>query len=209
MNIVPNIKNAYLRKYKETLYQINDKDYIASQSVKLKGQKKKNVKIYNALGKDNNNADFHMILTALGEIYNYGHNYSDFNSDWYRADENHTISCSYIGNDNCGLTNDSLLLAFLDINENELLQARNMDAGTGDYPFYSYEDCLHKNKFLLPQTMLNETKMYNEFLVERKIKKDGKLVNRKPSYAVFMAKNIEDINDKDERWQQAKKWLHN
>lgn len=64
---------------------------------------------------------------------------------------------------------------------------------------------MDKNKFLLPQTMLNETKMYNEFLVERKIKKDGKLVNRKPSYAVFMAKSIEDINDKDERWQQAKK----
>ena len=44
INIFPNLKNAYLKKYQETLYQINEQDYIGSQSVKLKGRKKANVK---------------------------------------------------------------------------------------------------------------------------------------------------------------------
>lgn len=40
LNIIPNLKNAYLRKYQETLYQINNQDYIGSQSVKIKEEKK-------------------------------------------------------------------------------------------------------------------------------------------------------------------------
>ena len=53
--------------------------------------------------------------------------------------------------------------------------------------------------------MINETKMYNEFAVERKVEKDGKLVNRTPSYVVFMANNLEEIYDENNsRWQQAK-----
>ena len=50
--------------YQETLYQVNDADYIGAQSVKIKG-KENEVKIYNVLGKNNDRADFNMILTAL------------------------------------------------------------------------------------------------------------------------------------------------
>lgn len=113
MNIIPNLKNAYLEKYKETLYQINDKDYIGSQSIKIKGHKKKNIEIYNVLGKDNSNADFNMILTSLGGIYNYYHDYTNFKNDWDRADDNHMISCSYIGNDNLATVDNNCLLALL------------------------------------------------------------------------------------------------
>ena len=206
MNIVPNLKNTFLEMYKETLYQPKQEDYIGLQTVKIKGMKKSNVQIYNVLGKENNNADFNMILTSLGGIFPYGHDFSNFKSDWDRKDSNHTISCSYIGNDSLALTNDDLLLAFADINSNELIQARNMDAGTGDQPFYSTNEYLHKSKFLSPETMTNSTKNYNEFFVERKIEENGHLSNRKPSYVVFMAENIDDINDKkNERWIRTKK----
>lgn len=206
MNIVPNLKNTFLEMYKETLYQPKEEDYFGSQTVKVKGMKKTNVQIYNVLGKENNNADFNMILTSLGGIFPYGHDFSNFKSDWDRTDSNHTISCSYIGNDSLALTNDDLLLAFANINSNELIQARNMDAGTGDQPFYAIDEYLHMNRFLSPETMTNLTKNYNEFLVERKIEENGHLSNRKPSYVVFMAENIDDINDKkNQRWIRAKK----
>ena len=110
MNIVPNLKNIFLEMYKETLYQPKEDDYIGSQTVKIKGMKKSNVQIYNVLGKENNNADFNMILTSLGGIFPYGHDFSNFKSDWDRTDSNHTISCSYIGNNSLALTNDDLLL---------------------------------------------------------------------------------------------------
>ena len=206
INIFPNLKNAYTRKYQETLYQINEQDYIGSQSIKLKGKKRTDVKIYNVLGKNNDRADFNMILTSLGGIYFLNHNYNDLNADWDRQDENHTFSCSYIGNDFLGVVDDTYLLAFSDIQENELLQARNQDAGTIDYAFEDWED-LSQNKFLLPQNQINSSKLYyNEFLVERKVEKDGKLVNRKPNFVVFMANTIEDINDKNNtKWYAAKK----
>lgn len=204
INIVPNLKNAYLHKYKENLYQVNEEDYIGTQSVKTKG-KKVDVKIYNVLGKNNDRADFNMILTSLGGIYFYNHNYDDLKADWDRADKNHTISCSYIGNDFLGVVDESYLLAFSDIEENQLLQARNQDAGTVDWPFDSWED-LGNNSFLTPQTEINSSKLYNELLVERKIERDGKLVNRTPSFAVFIAETLEDINDnKNSRWQAAKR----
>ena len=204
INIVPNLKNAYLHKYKETLYQVHEEDYIGTQSIKTKG-KKADVKIYNVLGKNNDRADFNMILTSLGGIYFYNHNYDDLKADWDRADKNHTISCSYIGNDFLGVVDETYLLAFSDIEENELLQARNQDAGTVDYPFYSWED-LENNSFLTPQTEINSSKLYNELLVERKIEKDGKLVNRTPTFAVFIAETIDDINDnKNSRWQATKR----
>ena len=206
MNIVPNLKNTFLEMYKETLYQPKEDDYIGSQTVKIKGMKKSNVQIYSVLGKENNNADFNMILTSIGGIFPYGHDFSNFKSDWDRTDSNHTISCSYIGNDSLALTNDDLLLGFADINSNELIQARNMDAGTGDRPFYAINEYLNKSRFLSPETMTNSTKNYNEFFVERKIEENGHLSNRKPSYVVFMAENIDDINDKkNERWFRAKK----
>ena len=204
INIVPNLKNAYLRKYKETLYQVNEEDYIGTQSVKTKG-KKVDVKIYNVLGKNNDRADFNMILTSLGGIYFHNHDYSDLKADWDRADKNHTISCSYIGNDFLGVVDESYLLAFSDIEENQLLQARNQDAGTVDCPFNSWED-LGNSSFLTPQTEINSSKIYNELLVERKIEKDGKLVNRTPTFAVFIAETLDDINDnKNLRWQEAKR----
>lgn len=204
INIVPNLKNAYLHKYKETLYQVNEEDYIGTQSVKTKG-KKVDVKIYNVLGKNNDRADFNMILTSLGGIYFYNHNYDDLKADWDRADKNHTISCSYIGNDFLGVVDETYLLAFSDIEENELLQARNQDAGTVDYPFDSWED-LENNIFFTPQTEINSSKLYNELLVERKIERDGKLVNRIPTFAVFIAETIADINDnKNSRWQATKR----
>lgn len=204
INIVPNLKNAYLHKYKETLYQVNEEDYIGTQSVKTKG-KKVDVKIYNVLGKNNDRADFNMILTSLGGIYFHNHNYDDLKADWDRADKNHTISCSYIGNDFLGVVDESYLLAFSDIEENQLLQARNQDAGTVDWPFDSWED-LGNNSFLTPQTEINSSKLYNELLVERKIERDGKLVNRTPTFAVFIAENLDDINDnKNSRWQAAKR----
>ena len=204
INIVPNLKNAYLHKYKETLYQVNEEDYIGTQSVKTKG-KKVDVKIYNVLGKNNDRADFNMILTSLGGIYFYNHNYDDLKADWDRADKNHTISCSYIGNDFLGVVDEGYLLAFSDIEENQLLQARNQDAGTVDWPFDSWED-LGNNSFLTPQTEINSSKLYNELLVERKIERDGKLVNRTPSFAVFIAETLKDINDnKNSRWQAAKR----
>lgn len=205
LNIIPNLKNAYLRKYQETLYQINNQDYIGSQSVKIKGRKKAEVKIYNVLGKNNDRADFNMILTSLGGIYYINHNYEDLRADWDRQDKNHTISCSYIGNDFLGVVDETYLLAFSDIEKNELLQARNQDAGTVDYTFERWED-LEQNKFLIPQNQINSSKVYNELLVERKIEKDGKLVNRKPTFAVFIAKNLEDIYDKNNfEWNSAKR----
>ena len=204
INIVPNLKNAYLHKYKETLYQVNEEDYIGTQSVKTKG-KKVDVKIYNVLGRNNDRADFNMILTSLGGIYFHNHNFDDLKADWDRADKNHTISCSYIGDDFLGVVDDTYLLAFSDIDENQLLEARNQDAGTVDYPFYDWED-LGMNRFLTPQTEINSSKIYNELLVERKIERDGKLVNRTPTFAVFIAETLDDINDnKNYRWQAAKR----
>ena len=129
INIVANLKNAYLHKYQEHLYQINEDDYIGTQSVKIK-RKKTDVKIYNVLGKNNDRADFNMILTSLGGIYYINHNYNDLKTDWDRADKNHTISCSYIGNDFLGLVDESYLLAFSDIKDNELIQAQNKDPFT-------------------------------------------------------------------------------
>ena len=203
INLISTLKNAYLKKYQETLYQVNDADYIGTQSVKIKG-KENEVKIYNVLGKNNDRADFNMILTALGGIYIHHHDFSDFEADWNRADKNHTISCSFIGNDFLGVVCDECLLAFSDIGENELLRARYGDAATTDTPFERYED-LYRNTFLLPQNLKNITKGYNELLVERKIEKDGKLVNRRPTYAVFMAESIDDINDEEnERWIYTK-----
>lgn len=205
INIFPNLKNAYLKKYQETLYQINEQDYIGSQSVKLKGRKKADIKIYNVLGKNNDRADFNMIVTALGGIYFNNHNYDDLKSDWDRQDKNHTISCSYIGNDFLGVTDETYLVAFSDIQENELLQARNQDAGTVDCTFEMWED-LEKNTFLSPQTQINSSKIYNELLVERKVEKNGKLVNRTPTFVVFIAENLDDINDKNnDRWYSAKR----
>lgn len=61
INIVSNLRNAYLHKYQETLYRVNEEDYIGTQKVKTKG-KKSDVKIYNALGKNNDRADFNMNL---------------------------------------------------------------------------------------------------------------------------------------------------
>ncbi len=205
INFFPNLKNAYLKKYQETLYQINEQDYIGSQSVKLKGRKKANVKIYNVLGKDNDRADFNMILTSLGGIYYINHNYEDLRADWDRQDKNHTISCSYIGNDFLGVVDETYLLAFSDIKKNELLQARNQDAGTVDDTFERWED-LEQNRFLIPQNQINSSKFYNELLVERKIEKDGKLVNRKPTFVVFIAKSLDDIDDKNNfGWNSAKR----
>ena len=205
INIFPNLKNAYTRKYQETLYQINEKDYIGSQSIKLKGKKRTDVKIYNVLGKNNDRADFNMIVTALGGIYCYNHKYYDLNADWDRQDKNHTISCSYIGNDFLGVVDDTYLLAFSDIQENELLQASNQDIGTVDYAFEIWEE-LNQNRFLLPQNQINSSKLYNELLVERKVEKDGKLVNRTPTFVVFIANTLEDINDKNnDKWHVAKR----
>lgn len=204
INIVPNLKNAYLHKYQETLYQVNEEDYIGTQSVKTKG-KKADVKIYNVLGKNNDRADFNMILTSLGGIYFYNHDYDDLKADYDRADKNHTISCSYIGNDFLGVVDETYLLAFSDIKENELLQARNQDAGTIDWPFDNWED-LENNNFLTPQGEIDSSKLYNELLVERKVERDGKLVNRTPTFAVFITETIDDINDdKNYRWQETKR----
>ena len=203
INLISTLKNAYLNKYQESLYQVNENDFIGTQSVKIKG-KESDVRIYNVLGKNNDRADFNMILTALGGIYINHHDFSDFEADWNRADENHTISCSFIGNDFLGVVCDEFLLAFSDIGENELLRARYGDAATTDSPFESYED-LYGNSFLLPQNLKNISKIYNELLVERKIEKEGKLVNRRPTYAVFLAETIDDINDEqNERWRYAK-----
>lgn len=204
INLVPNLRNSYLHQYQETLYQVNEEDYIGTQSIKTKG-KKTDVKIYNVLGKNNDRADFNMILTSLGGIYFYNHDYDDLKADWDRADKNHTISCSYIGNDFLGVVDESYLLAFSDIKDNELLQARNKDAGTVDYPFEKW-DVFGNNQFLTPQDEINSSKIYNELLIERKVEKDGKLVNRTPSFVVFIAENINDINDdKNDRWQESKR----
>lgn len=204
INIVPNLRNAYLHKYQETLYQINEEDYICTQSVRTKG-KKSDVKIYNVLGKNNDRADFNMILTSLGGIYFHHHNYDNLKADWDRADKNHTISCSYIGNDFLGVVHEGYLLAFSDIGENELLRASNKDAGTVEAPFERYED-LQGNTFLTPQNEINSSKIYNELFVERKVEIDGKLVNRTPTFAVFIAETIDDINDdKNYRWIETKR----
>lgn len=204
INIVPNLKNAYLHKYQENLYQINDEDYIGTQTVKTKG-KKSDVKIYNVLGKNNDRADFNMIVTSLGGIYPYYHNYSDLKADWDRANRNHTISCSYIRNDFLGVVYEGYLLAFSDIAENELLQARDQDAGAMDFPFYGLEE-LERSSFLIPENEINSSKRYNELFVERKVERDGKLVNRKPTFALFIAETIDDINDdKNVRWQETKR----
>lgn len=204
INIVSSLRNAYLHKYQETLYQINEEDYICTQSVRTKG-KKSDVKIYNVLGKNNDRADFNMILTSLGGIYFHHHNYDDLKADWDRADKNHTISCSYIGNDFLGVVHEGYLLAFSDIGENELLRASNKDAGTVEVPFERYED-LQGNTFLTPQNEINSSKIYNELFVERKVERDGKLVNRTPTFAVFIAETIDDINDnKNDRWIETKR----
>lgn len=204
LNIVSSLKNAYLHKYQETLYQVNEDDYIGTQKVKVKG-KKVDVKIYNVLGKNNDRADFNILLTSLGGIGLYNHNYDDMKADWDRADRNHTISCSYIGNDFLGVVDESYLLAFSDIAQNELVQARNEDAGTSDFPFFQWDDLVN-NRFLTPQRQINSSKIYNELLVERKVEKDGKLQNRTPTFAVFIAENIDDINDeKNYRWQETKR----
>lgn len=89
--------------------------------------------------------------------------------------------------------------------QNELLQARNQDAGTVDDTFERWED-LEQNNFLIPQNQINSSKVYNELLVERKIEKDGKLVNRKPTFTVFIAKKLEDIYDKNNfEWNSVKR----
>ncbi len=205
INIVSNLRNVYLHKYQETLYQINEEDYIGTQRVKTKG-KKSDVKIYNVLGKNNDRVfDFNMILTSLGGIYCLNHNYDDLKSDWDRADKNHTISCSYIGNDFLGVVDENYLLAFSDIGENELLRASNQDAGTIESPFETWED-LEGNKFLTPQNEINSSKIYNELFFERKVERNGKLINRTPTFAVFIAETIDDINDKkNDRWRETKR----
>lgn len=203
INIIANLKNAYLHKYQETLYQINEEDYIGMQSIWTK-KKDANIRIYNALEKNNDRAEFNMILTALGGIYPYGHDYDDYKADWDRADENHSISCSYIGNDFLGVVWEDCLLAFSDVKDNELILARNGDVAGIDYPFYNWND-LYGNKFLTPQDQINYSKGYNELLIERKVEKEGKLVNRTPTFAVFLAENIDDINDdKNDRWNDTK-----
>lgn len=193
MNIIPNLRNGYLREYQKTLYQLKEDDYIGTQD---------GINIYNVLGKNNDNADFNMILTAIGGVYAYSHDFSDMKKDWHRADSNHTISCSYIGNDFLGVTDTTFLLGFSDIKDNELIHSRNQDAGAGDSIFEPYA----KSEFLIPENQLNTSKGYNELVLERKIEKDGKLVNRMPTYAVFLAENINDINDENNaKWQNAKK----
>lgn len=193
MNIIPNLRNGYLREYQKTLYQLKEDDYIGTQD---------GINIYNALGKNNDNADFNMILTAIGGVYAYSHDLGDMKKDWDRPDSNHTISCSYIGNDFLGVTDTTFLLGFSDIKDNELIHSRNQDAGAGDLIFEPYA----KSEFLIPENQVNTSKGYNEMVIERKIEDDGKLVNRKPSYAVFLAENIDEINDKENtRWQNAKK----
>lgn len=204
INLISNLRNAYLHKYQESLYQIKEEDYIGTQSVKTKG-KNTDVKIYNVLGKNNDRAEFNMILTSLIGIYLREHDYDDLAADWDRASANHTIPCSLIGNDFLGVVCDEYLLAFADIEDNELLRVSNEDAGTVDTPFEMFEE-LYENTFLTLQNLKNTTKNYNELLVERKIEKDGKLVNRKPTYAVFIAESIEDINDEsNERWTETKR----
>ena len=194
LNIVANLKNNFLHKYQETLYQIKDEDYIETQD---------GIKIYNALGKNNDNANFNMILTSLGGIYSYTHDFSEgIKRDWDRADSNHTISCSYIGNDFLGVVDYEHLLAFSDIKDNELIHSRNRDAGSGDSVFSPF---VSGSEFLIPKNQINTSKAYNEMVVERKVEKDGKLVNRQPTYTVFLAKNLSDINDeKNPRWQRTK-----
>lgn len=193
LNIIPNLRNGYLHEYQKTLYQIKDKDYIETQD---------GINIYNALGINNDNADFNMILTAIGGIYAYSHNFSDMKKDWDRVDSNHTISCSYIGNDFLGVTDTSFLLGFSDIKYNELIHSRNQDAGAGDSIFEPYA----KSEFLIPENQINTSKGYNEIVLERKIENGGKLVNRIPTYAVFLAETLNDINDENNaKWQNAKK----
>lgn len=192
MNIIPNLRNSYLKKYQKTLYQVKEEDYIGTQE---------GIKIYNVLGINNDNANFNMILTAIGGVYAYSHDFSDMKKDWDRADSNHTISCSYIGNDFLGVTDTAFLLGFSDIKANELIHSRNQDAGAGDSIFEPYA----KSEFLIPETQINTSKGYNEMVLERKIEEDGKLVNRMPTYAVFLAENINDISDENNaKWRNAK-----
>ena len=194
LNIVPNLRNSYLHEYKKTLYQIKDEDYIETRD---------GVQIYNALGKNNDNAEFNMILTSIGGVYAYSHDFSKgIKEDWDRADSNHTISCSYIGNDFLGVADLNCLLGFADVKDNELIHSRNQDAGAGDSIFEAYA----KSEFLIPKNQINTSKKYNEMVVERKIEEDGKLVNRKPTYAVFLTEHLSDINDeKNNRWQTTKR----
>ena len=183
MNIIPNLKNAYTHQYQETLYQIKEEDYIGSQSIKLKGKKRTPIKIYNALGKDNDKADFNMMLSS------------------YSTDKNYTIPCSYIGNDFLGVVDDDTLVAFSDIRENEL----HNDDRTLDVPFYHWED-LSESEFLSPQNQLDSSKVYNKLWLEKKVEKGGNLENRKPTYAVFMAETLADIQDaKNKRWNDTKR----
>ena len=64
INIISNLRNAYLHKYQDNLYKINEEDYIDTQTVKIK-RKKVDVKIYNVLGKNNDKENFNMILTSI------------------------------------------------------------------------------------------------------------------------------------------------
>ena len=62
------------------------------------------------------------------------------------------------------------------------------------------------SKFLIPKNEINSSKKYNELVVERKIEKNEKLVNRTPTFAVFIAETIDDIkNNKNYRWKATKK----
>ncbi|MCI9177153.1 MAG: hypothetical protein HFJ28_00860 [Clostridia bacterium] len=70
INIIPNLRNAYLHKYQQTLYRVNEQDYIGTQSVRI-GGKKTEVKIYNALGKENNRSEFNMLVTSLRRNLRY------------------------------------------------------------------------------------------------------------------------------------------
>lgn len=207
LNLYPNLKNLYLKEYQKVLYQVNENDFIGKQNVYIDNQNKDvEVKIYNAMGKNNDRCDFNMILTSLGGIYFHNHDYSDFKKDWDRADANHTISCSFIRNDFLGVVDDSFLLAFADISTNELLRSRNQDAGSVDCETAIFDETL-KNRFLIPENQINSSKKYyNEMVVERKIFKEGKLVNRKPTYAVYFAEDITDINDEQNvRWVNSKR----
>ncbi len=207
LNLYPNLKNLYLKEYQKVLYQVNENDFIGKQTVHLENKNKDTeVKIYNAMGKNNDKCDFNMILTSLGGIYFHHHDYSDMKKDWDRADENHTISCSFIRNDFLGVVDDNYLLAFADITENELLQSRNKDAGSGDVVTAYFEEGL-LNRFLIPENQVNLSKeRYNEMVVERKVFQEGKFVNRKPTYAVYFAETIEDIdNNQNDRWESTKR----
>ena len=97
-------------------------------------------------------------------------------------------------------------MAFSDVGENELLISNNGDAGTCGFEYDFYGEDLIGSNFLTPKNEINSSKMYNELLIERKVEQDGKLVNRTPTFAAFMAKELDDIHDnKDYRWNETKR----